>query len=47
MKEVIDTIVIVLFAFMVFMFIKGFNKQQIDKHNNRLDELEKKDKIDE
>lgn len=47
MKEIIDTIVLILFAFMVFMFIKGFNKQQIDKHNKKIDELEKKDNIDE
>ena len=47
MKEIIDVIVIVLFSFMVFMFIRGFNKQQVEKHNKKLDELEKKDKIDE
>ena len=47
MKEVIDTIIIILFVFMIFMFIKGFNKQQIDKHNKRLDEIDTKDKIDE
>lgn len=47
MKEVIDTIVVILFVLMVFAFIRGFNKQQIDKHNKKLDELEKKEKIDE
>ena len=52
MKEILDVIVVALFAFMVFMFIKGFNKQQIEKHTKRVEENEKrmnskKDKIDE
>ena len=43
---------VALFAFMVFMFIRGFNKQQINKHTKRLEENEKrmnakKDTIDE
>lgn len=33
---------IILFVFMIFMFIKGFNKQQIEKHVNKLEENEKK-----
>lgn len=32
---------------MVFGFIRGFNKQQVDKHKQKIDELEKKDEIDE
>jgi len=47
MKDIIDIVVLALFVFMVFMFIKGFNKMQIDKHTKKIDELEKKDKIDE
>lgn len=47
MKEIFDTIIVIMFAIMVFAFIRGFNKQQIDKHNKKIDELEKKDKIDE
>lgn len=52
MKDILDVIVVALFAFMVFMFIRGFNKQQIKKHTDRLEENEKrmnskKDKIDE
>lgn len=42
MKEILDVIVLVLFVFMIFMFIKGFNKQQIEKHTNKLEENEKK-----
>lgn len=37
MKEVLDFIVLSLFVFFVFMFIKGFNKQQIDKHKDKID----------
>ncbi len=52
MKEILDIIVTVLFVFMVFMFIRGFNKQQIKKHTDRLAEVEKRrkeseDKVDE
>lgn len=42
MKEILDVVVLVLFAFMVFMFIKGFNKQQIEKYTQKLDKNEKK-----
>ncbi|NVJ52651.1 MAG: hypothetical protein HWD90_03070 [Campylobacteraceae bacterium] len=37
MKEILDFIVLALFVFFVFMFIKGFNKQQIEKHKNKID----------
>lgn len=52
MKEILDIVILILFAFMVFMFIKGFNKQQIDKYTNKLKENEKRrsnkeEKIDE
>lgn len=42
MKEILDILVLILFAFMVFMFIKGFNKQQIDKYTKKLEENEQK-----
>ena len=47
MKDIIDIVVLALFVFMVFMFIRGFNKQQIDKHNKKIEELEKRKKKDE
>ena len=47
MKDIIDIVVLALFVFMVFMFIKGFNKMQIDKHNKKIEELEKRKKTDE
>ena len=46
MKEILDVIVIILFVFMIFMFIKGFNKQQIDKHTKKLKEIEEKKNSD-
>lgn len=42
MKEILDVVITVLFVFMVFMFIRGFNKQQIKKHTDRLEEIEKR-----
>lgn len=41
MKEILDIVVWVLFIALLAMFIIGFNKQQIDKHKQKLDELEK------
>lgn len=40
MKEILDVIVLLLFVFFVAAFIIGFNKQQIQKHKNKLDEIE-------
>lgn len=42
MKEILDVIIVILFAFMVFMFIRGFNRQQIDKYTKKLEENEQK-----
>lgn len=44
-------IVVILFVFMVAMFIINFNRQQIKKHTDKIEENENKnsnkDKIDE
>ncbi|AXX92393.1 hypothetical protein AMOL_1418 [Malaciobacter molluscorum LMG 25693] len=49
MKEILDIIILILFVFMLAMFIIGFNKQQIKKHKDKIEEIEKKkkDKINE
>lgn len=49
MKEILDTIILILFVFMAAMFIIGFNRQQVKKHKDKLEEIEKKqkDEIDE
>lgn len=44
MKEILDTVVIIIFAIIVFGFIRGFNKQQIDKHNQKIEEIERREK---
>lgn len=44
MKEILDIFILILFVFMVFMFIKGFNRQQIDKYTKKLEENEQKKK---
>lgn len=44
MKEVLDFIVLTLFVFFVFMFIRGFNKQQIKKHKDRVEGNKKSNK---
>lgn len=47
MKDILDFVILTMFVIMVFGFIRGFNKQQIEKHKKKIDELEKKDTIDE
>jgi uncharacterized membrane protein required for colicin V production len=44
MKEILDIVVVILFVIVVFGFIRGFNKQQINKHTNKLEEIEKREK---
>jgi preprotein translocase subunit SecG len=41
MKEILDVIVVVIFVFFVASFIIGFNKQQIQKHKDKLDDIPK------
>ena len=40
MKEVLDIFVWIAFIVLLGIFIIGFNKQQIQKHKDKLDELE-------
>jgi len=51
-KDILDTIILIMFVIMVALFIINFNRQQIKKHTDKLEENEKinnsnKDKIDE
>gem|GEM_PF-656069 len=41
MKDILDTIVMILFVFMVAMFIINFNRQQIKKYTNKLEDIQK------
>jgi len=40
-KDILDTIFMVLFVFMVAMFIINFNRQQIKKYTDKLEGIEK------
>ncbi len=42
MKEILDIIVWIGFAFLLFVFLRGFNEQQVKKHKDKLEEIEKK-----
>ena len=42
MKDILDTIILIMFVIMVALFIINFNKQQIDKYKDKLNDSEKK-----
>jgi preprotein translocase subunit YajC len=37
-KDILDTVILVMFVIMVAMFIINFNRQQIKKHTDKLEE---------
>ena len=41
MKDILDTIILIMFIIMVAMFIINFNRQQIKKHTDKIEENEK------
>jgi len=41
-KDILDTIILIMFVIMVAMFIINFNRQQIKKHSDKLEDNEKK-----
>ena len=41
MKDILDTIILIMFVIMVAMFIINFNRQQIKKHTDKSEENEK------
>lgn len=52
MKDILDTIILIMFVIMVALFIINFNRQQINKYTDKLEDNEKnnnssKEKIDE
>ncbi len=42
MKDILDIIILVMFVIMVALFIINFNRQQVQKHKDRLDKNSKK-----
>lgn len=51
MKDILDTVILIMFVIMVAMFIINFNRQQINKYTDKIAENENnntsKDKINE
>ena len=47
MKETLDIIVWAGFIFLLFIFLRGMNEQQIQKHDTMLKESEEKRKLKE
>lgn len=41
MKEILDFVVLTFFIFMLAMFVINFNRQQIKKYTDKLEEIEK------
>jgi len=37
-KEILDTIILIMFVIMVALFIINFNRQQIKKYKDKIDE---------
>ncbi|MGA1931548.1 hypothetical protein ACH5BF_02330 [Arcobacter sp. YIC-464] len=42
MKEILDIIILIMFVIMVALFIINFNRQQINKYKDKIEENEKK-----
>lgn len=43
MKEILDTIVLIGFVYILFIFIRGMNDTQVQKHKKRLEKNENTD----
>ena len=42
MKEILDIVIWIGFAFLLFVFLRGFNEQQVKKHKDKLEESTKR-----
>ena len=42
MKDILDTVILIMFIIMVALFIINFNRQQIKKHTDKFDGNEKR-----
>ena len=42
MKEILDVVIWIGFAFLLFVFLRGFNEQQVQKHKDKLEDAEKR-----
>ena len=41
MKEILDIVVLVGFVYILFIFLRGMNETQVEKHKERLEKIEK------
>ncbi len=46
MKEILDIVVVTGFVFILFIFLRGMNEQQVQKHKDMLEKKEGKKKND-
>ncbi|MEA3512175.1 MAG: hypothetical protein U9R37_01095 [Campylobacterota bacterium] len=44
MKEILDIAVWIGIAFVLFIFLRGMNETQVQKHKDKLDEIDKRNK---
>ena len=44
MNPIVDTIILVAFVGFLIFLVAGFNRQQVEKHNKKMDEIEKRNK---
>ncbi len=44
MKDIIDIVVIILFVYLLFIFLRGFNEEQVEKHKDLLEKAQKRRK---
>jgi len=42
MKDILDTVVLVLFVYLLFVFLRGFNEEQVQKHKDLLEKAKKR-----
>ena len=42
MKEILDIVILIMFVIMVALFIINFNRQQIQKYKDKIEENDKK-----
>jgi len=44
MNPIVDTIMVILFILFLVYIVAGFNRQQVKKHNDRVNMLDKRQK---
>jgi bacteriorhodopsin len=42
MKDILDIVVLVLFVYLLFVFLRGFNEEQVEKHKDLLEKAKKR-----